>query len=147
MVLIVIGSGLGRCEGETRETLPLLSEMDACRHSPRRLTKGVIPTWHRHEGIKLVPGYQWLTTNPDFDQAWCRASRLPYKRNEVRLTVKIPDRALKNVQRWLQYCVENPDPYQDDLNCYGDPENWVLYRGNVNPIWIKRAIPNPAFCS
>jgi len=28
-------------------------------------------------------------------------------------------------------------PLADDLNCYGDPENWRLFKGIIRPPWIK----------
>lgn len=100
------------------------------------IIKGVIPA-----GVPLAPtlvhGYQWLTLNPSPNQSWTKGSTLPYDRCEYRLTVKIPKAFEINVLNWLAvgHSLTN---ITDDLNSYGDPENWRLYKGNIPPDWIKR---------
>ncbi len=92
----------------------------------------------------FAEGYQWLTKNPDFNQSWCEYSTLPYRRNEVRLTVKIPFTRARQAIRWLLFCKVNPEHKEmwDTLNCYGDPENWFVYHGRIPPEWIKKVKMN-----
>lgn len=85
---------------------------------------------------KLDSGWQWLTKNDHFNQAWARGTgRLPYKRNEVRLTFNIPDFAKENVIPWTKMRFVVPEVYED-MSRYGDPENWMLYEGVVPSDWI-----------
>lgn len=80
---------------------------------------------------------QWVTVNPDFEQAWSKGTgRLPYKRNEVRLTVEIPDNKEINCKPWSQMKFLTPE-VADDLSRFGDPENWWIYQGEIRPEWIS----------
>lgn len=86
---------------------------------------------------------QWITTNPSFDQDWAIGTgRLPYKRNEVRLTIKIPLEALENCKPWSQMRFLTPEVAKD-LEAYGDPENWHIYQGQIKPNWILKVDFNP----
>ncbi len=60
---------------------------------------------------------------------------MPYKRNEVRLTVDVPDFAIEKVNSWQKMFFLVPE-VADDLSRYGDPENWVLFDGNIPAAWI-----------
>lgn len=81
---------------------------------------------------------QWITKNPDFEQSWAEGTgRLPYKRNEVRLTIEIPFEEMPNCKPWDQMKFLVPEVAQD-LNCMGDPENWHIYSGAIKPSWIKK---------
>lgn len=84
----------------------------------------------------FIPNSQWLTVNPTFEQLWLNEnSVLPYKRNEVRLTLEIPDHAIGNAKPWTQMMFLVPDVAKE-LSAFGDPENWWIYQGNIPPIWI-----------
>jgi hypothetical protein len=84
----------------------------------------------------FIPNSQWLTSNPEFEQSWLNPnSTLPYKRNEVRLTIEIPDHAEANAKPWSQMKFLVPEVAQD-LSQFGDPENWWIYSGNIPPQWI-----------
>jgi len=88
--------------------------------------------------ISWINNRQWLTTNPIFDQSWLNPnSTLPYKRNEVRLTLEIPEFAIENVRPWNQLKFLVPDVAQD-LSAFGDPENWYVYEGNIPAQWIEK---------
>jgi hypothetical protein len=109
------------------------------------LTLGKIPYWSEIMGsVQFVRGYQWLTKNSDWKQSWCEHSTLPYRRDEVRLTVELPQYPTGRILPWLEYCLVHPDQLQKDLNAYGDPWNWVLFRGNIEPGWIEKHELNPS---
>jgi hypothetical protein len=107
------------------------------------LTRGYVVA--NDQPLALLPGYRWLTTNPDWGQEWAEGTgRLPYKRNEVRLTVEVPETHRRNVLPWV---IVGPLMCRiyDVLSMYGDPENWRLYEGDVPPHWITAVDFNPAF--
>lgn len=107
------------------------------------LTRGSILCTAPGGKVGLHHGYQWLTTNPNWDQTWCEQSSPPYKRNECRLTISIPD-GDEALQSWLyRYCIAHPDPAQHILNSYGDPQNWMVYAGSIDPEWIVKIEENP----
>jgi hypothetical protein len=83
------------------------------------------------------PGWQWLTTNPDFRQEWAEGTgRLPYRRNEVRITVIVPAADfLSRCRTWSQVRFLVPD-VADTLDAFGDPENWWVYEGSIPPDWL-----------
>jgi hypothetical protein len=89
----------------------------------------------------LMPGYQWLTVSKKWNQSWCEHSNLPYRRNAVRLTIKIPNHKKNNLFRWLKICDQFDS--SEILNAFGDPQNWRVYRGNIDPLWIVRLNRNP----
>ena len=87
--------------------------------------------------FKLISGYQWLTSNPDFKQEWANTeySTLPYDRTAHRLTIIIPKTDRKNLYKWQDVCETfNIDEY---MNAYGDPENWYVFEGRIKPSWIR----------
>lgn len=95
--------------------------------------------------IQMNPDYRWLTTNPEWAQEWAEGTgRLPYKRNEVRLTVEIPDMHTNRILRWT---VSGPliTPCYAVLSSFGDPDNWRLFRGDILPQWIVCQDVNPAY--
>lgn len=100
------------------------------------LKYGSIPDINDNGEVFLTDGYQWLTTSADFNQEWCKESSLPYDRTEYRLTIKIPKLRKNNLFQWLDICKTNK--LAKDLNSFGDPENWWLYKGVVMPQWIKK---------
>ena len=86
--------------------------------------------------VEFISGYQWLTKNKSFEQDWARGTgRLPYKRNEIRLTIEIPKDHYSDIRPWSQVKFMVPK-VADILSAYGDPENWILYEGVVWPKWI-----------
>lgn len=93
--------------------------------------------------LEFIYNRQWLTKNPSFDQEWAIGSgALPYQRNEVRLTVEIPDALEENIKPWTQMKFLTPE-VAEELSMYGDPENWMIYIGNVRPHWITEVVQNP----
>ena len=59
-------------------------------------------------GGKLVriPGYQWLTTNPDFRQSWNDASLLPFDRTAYRIQLAVPRSAAPQLLPWPTWKAE-----------------------------------------
>ena len=101
------------------------------------IIKGVIPIY-KDGKYGLIPGFQWLTSNPEFHQEWANTeyTTLPYDRTEYRLTVVIPKAARDRLFRWLDIC--DKLPIDEAMNAYGDPENWFVFQGRIKPGWIRR---------
>ena len=101
------------------------------------IIRGSIPIFKNGE-YGVLPGWQWLTTNSDFNQQWANTefSTLPYDRTAYRLTVVIPKTAKDRLVKWLDICDKIPiDPA---MNAYGDPENWYVFIGRIKPRWIRQ---------
>lgn len=92
---------------------------------------------------RLMPGYRCLTCNPAWEQEWAEGTwRLPYRRNESRLTVDVPADRERHVLKWTS---AGPilTPAFRFLSILGDPENWRLFNGDVPPAWIVGVDHNP----
>ncbi len=87
---------------------------------------------------RLIAGYQWLTRYDGFNQSWNQYSTLPYDRTAFRLTVDI--RRPYNLIEWADFCRIYKNELEQDLNRYGDPENWYLYHGSIPPDWITAVL-------
>lgn len=114
-------------------TSPL--HVDGCKKEG--ICKGSIPLY-QNKRFGLLPGWQWLTTNPSFNQEWANTefSTLPYDRTAFRLTVVIPKTAKKYLHRWLD--IHDKFPTDSCLNAFGDPENWYVFKGRIKPGWIRK---------
>jgi hypothetical protein len=92
-------------------------------------------------------GYQWLTSNPDFKQAWCdpEYKTLPYNRNDYRITVSIPKTSHDTLIRWIPLWerLQKYIPIIKHLNDYGDPENWYVFYGRIPMGWFREITINP----
>lgn len=108
------------------------------------LTKGVIPIQILQVGVKFISNAQWLTRNPDFDQAWDRWSTLPYDRTANRLTLCIPKDFTENLRCWKEIGPKLAAETFKWLSLIGDPKNWFIYLGKIPPEWIVETIKNPA---
>jgi len=108
------------------------------------LTRGGIP---EVAGFKLswINGYQWLTTNSSFDdQKWEKPSGiLKYRRNEYRITIKIPKAKRQNLIKWTDFIKEMKLNITEHLNAFGGHEDWYLYHGKVKPKWFRNIDKNP----
>lgn len=87
---------------------------------------------------------QWLTKNESFNQGWSVGTgRLPYKRNEVRLKIEIPNSKLENLKPWTQMKFLVPLVANDlEASDLADPENWFIYQGAIKPSWIVDIVEN-----
>lgn len=82
---------------------------------------------------KIKNGYRWLTTNPEFKQDWNAQFMIKYDRQAVRIELEIPItdcRLIKWVPNGREITIQRTF---DDLNRFGDPENWWLYKGDIPP--------------
>lgn len=99
------------------------------------LTKGSIPV--RLDPPKVRYGYQWLTRSEEFDQSWNTMTSLDYDRTAYRLTVEIPSLAQHKLIDWHRHCRRLvPSHVARMLNAKGNPKDWVLYNGVIQPQWI-----------
>ena len=104
------------------------------------LTKGAIPLM-TPKGMQLATPVQWLTTNKDFEQVWNTKLIIKYDRNDVRLTVKIPNTELgKNLIKWTDFASlpEMQATAQSLNDKEGDFNNWYIYAGIVKKHWIRK---------
>lgn len=100
------------------------------------LTRGVMLKSLRP--VEFIFNKQWLTKNRSFDQSWAEGTgRLPYKRNECRLTIQIPEHLQEKLKPWSQMKFLVPE-VADDLSAFGDPENWLIFDGAILPDWIVK---------
>lgn len=108
------------------------------------LTLGVIPV--RFRPVKFLRPYQWLTSNPNWNQSWTdETGSIGYPRNVYRLTINIPGKARRNLHNWIRFGELNvPSNVLDTLNAYGDPENWHVFSGKINPSWVVEIVQNPS---
>jgi hypothetical protein len=97
------------------------------------IVRGVLPV----PGVGIVPGFQWCTINPSFNQSWNVMHQVEYDRTEYRITIKIPKKHQKRVFNWLEFCNGTTIDF-GFLNTYGDPENWRLYQGRIKPGWFRQ---------
>jgi hypothetical protein len=111
------------------------------------LTLGVIPSFSERGGVALLQNYQWLTTNPSFNQAWDRESSLPYKRTAYRITVSIPIESddMKKLIHWTDLCQTGlvHEGMVEILNSLGDPSEWYIYHGTIPTRWLSNVTTNP----
>ena len=113
------------------------------------LTMGTIPI--SIDPPEFIYAYQWMTKNKSFHQSWCDNpySKLPYKRNDFRITIKFPRLEIKRrrLMNWLWFCKNSPDPKIRSaagiLNMFGDPENWYVYHGIVRKEWFIKVSKRP----
>ena len=101
------------------------------------LTMGMTPIV-KNGAIKFIPGQQWLTQNPSFEQSWNGRVLVKYDRAAFRLTICIP----KDERNRLVPFIPN---YRDALGtamlpAFDDDEdckNWFVFVGHVKPSWIR----------
>lgn len=96
------------------------------------LTKGHVPA--QLDPPKLIPGWQWLTTEPSFDQSWNTMTNLDYDRTAYRIKIVLPFVAKSKTYAWTSVADRLVcERAKKSLNAEGDPENWVLFKGVVRP--------------
>lgn len=97
-----------------------------------------------YEPLALLDDYRWLTVNGLWSQEWAEGTgRLPYRRDEVRITVNVPASHENRVHDWTVVGKLISLEWQM-LNMFGDPENWRLYRGDIPKSWLSTIEYNPA---
>ena len=102
------------------------------------LTLGMIPVINNGEFVGFIKNRQWLTSNKSFVQDWETGSSLPYRRNAIRITIKIPKFNMLHLTRWILFdSFGKLEETSKILNSFGDPENWFIYNGKVLTSWFR----------
>lgn len=95
--------------------------------------------------ILRTPGFQWLTTNPTWEQPWCFLGALEFPKNAYRITVLIPpERAVKPyLLDWPELCDRCRPQSAEELNTKAvDWQNWRLFYGPIRPGWFLEIARN-----
>lgn len=100
------------------------------------LTQGFIPDMLTHGQVITIPNRIWLTTNSDWDQSWQKWGNLPYRRNAVRIRVRVPGRQKKRLFPWSVLSKQIHPHMVKVLNSFGDPQCWWIYCGHINRNWF-----------
>lgn len=107
------------------------------------LTLGRTPFQLPTGRLGFIQGTQWMTVNPDFEQAWNPMDTIRYDRTAYRLTYAIPKDAREHLATWWQLkarmiaklgegCIWPHFEVDQDL------ENWRIYMGRVHPVWLRK---------
>lgn len=89
------------------------------------------------ESARLFPGFQWLTSNPDWMQPWCLLGNLPFAKNAHRITIAFPQVAMPALMPWPDLCARHNPPSADELNTPNvDWRNWFVFHGRIPPGWF-----------
>ncbi len=99
------------------------------------ITLGKIP-FMKNGKFYFLDGYQWLTKNSTFNQSWNESSTLPYDRTANRLVVEVKRQKKHQVYKWMDFCERHKNDLSDDMNAFGDPENWYIFNGIIPVSWI-----------
>lgn len=89
--------------------------------------------------ILRTPGFQWLTTNPTWEQPWAFLGNLEFPKNAYRITVLIPpERAVKpHLLDWPDLVNRCRPESAEELNTKAvDWQNWRLFYGPIPPGWF-----------
>lgn len=98
----------------------------------------------REKRENLFPGFQWLTSNPDFVQTWCLLGSLPFPRNAWRITVLVPEKASVKLLRWQEMCERFSPACAEEINLPSvDWRNWSVFNGWIPPEWFLEVHRNP----
>lgn len=95
------------------------------------------------QGYVQMNGYQWLTTDNDYDQAWAAQSPQLRGRTEVRLSVVVPALEFNNLKHWVDICGD--DDLAAALKEQGGCDSWWLFKGVIPPEWIKAVLSHEDF--
>lgn len=110
------------------------------------IEKGAIPFRMLDDGrITFMRGYQWLTLDGEWDQSWAtpELSNLPYRKNEYRLTVQVPNFAMRNLVSWSEYSQKVNPPSALYIQSFRGYRHWWLYNGIIPFIWVVAVDHNP----
>jgi hypothetical protein len=90
------------------------------------------------------PGFQWLTSNPDWNQPFCLLGALPFPKNAIRFEVRIPITQTGRLNRWSTFCERGRPDCVEEINVKDvDWENWWLFYGPIDPLWLVNCDRNP----
>jgi hypothetical protein len=97
--------------------------------------------------VGFVPGWQWLTKNPNFGMEWARPSPFSgrlYQTDEIRIEIEIPEieEKLKLVHWVTMRNARNPQS-REFLDTFPDHREWYLFKGEIPPAWFRGFENNP----
>lgn len=106
------------------------------------ISLGSVPDFVQNK-LALRYGWQWVTTNKSFDQAWHnpKETSLSYDRTEFRITINIPRLHMFKLKPWIKVC--RSINMRENLASYGDSENWKVFRGTIPTAWFERIDRKP----
>lgn len=111
------------------------------------IRKGVLPWSMDQKGrVGMRAGWQWLTEASHWEQEWARPSpfsKLPWRRDEIRITVRFPDRFPGQLISWPEVDRAHRPDSADFINTFADARNWWLYYGAIPPLWFVAIEKNP----
>lgn len=91
-----------------------------------------------------IPGHQWLTINPNFEQPWNAQQIIEIDKCEVRLLIVIPKSNAYRLIKWTDYKTNEKFKETYELTTYaGDFENWWVFKGRIKPNWIRKVEVKP----
>ena len=108
---------------------------------PGILRVGLLPTIHPY--LDLAGGVVWLTDSPEWRQTWSTRDVPvpgfgPCNRTETRVEVAIPKAHRQSLMRWAdarRFVIT--DDLLADLERYGDPEHWWVFRDRIPSGWLR----------
>jgi hypothetical protein len=109
------------------------------------LTLGHVPVLLKDGKFGLNPGFQWLTTNPEWVQPWATRMLIKEDRAEVRMEITIPASEIQSLARWTD--VQGRFGWRgnaaEGFNLAGEGENWILFQGNLPAAFINNTVERP----
>ena len=101
------------------------------------LTMGCIPVV-THQGFRLLPNYQWLTTEKSAKkQSWATSELIRYSRTDYRLEIEIPELFQANVLKPSQIVELIPWESHGIFTEFKGSDRWRAYKGSIPEEWIK----------
>jgi len=89
----------------------------------------------------LAPGWQWLTSDPEWGQGWATRQVVTCDRTECRFVVLVPLEELHRLYRWdrtavqFGYDAETAARFAA-LGTGSDPARWWLFKGSIPAAWL-----------
>ncbi|HYW27704.1 MAG TPA: hypothetical protein VE953_26265, partial [Terriglobales bacterium] len=107
------------------------------------ITRGAvpIPSADGQAPAGLAPGWQWLTSDPDWAQGWATRQVVTCDRTECRFVVLVPLEEMDRLFRWdrtavqFGYDAETAARFAA-LGTGSDPARWWLFKGSIPAAWL-----------
>lgn len=97
----------------------------------------IVRKWRR-------PGFQWLTSNPEWVQPFALLGTAPFPKNAHRIEVRVPTIYHGRLHRWSKFCERGSPDCAEEINTREvDWENWWVYYGPIDPTWLVNIDRNP----
>jgi hypothetical protein len=83
------------------------------------------------------PGFQWLTSNPEWAQSWCVLGSLPFPKNAYRIKILIPETGIHRLTKWSEMCARGRPDCAEEINSKAvDWHNWWVFYGPIPYNWV-----------